>query len=107
MRSSDDLNSLWLKYVVAHQQVRGLDTNGRWDDAVALTTTKQAQGTTTTFGEFDEAVTQMRNTASQAAITKLGGIGGGTPWAIAIGLASLVAAWLVVRGFGQRIEEYR
>lgn len=105
--SSSRLERLWATYTAAHAQVRDLDGNGDWDGAVELATSEQKDGTTTTFAAFDTEVSSMRDTASTAAIDKLSGIGGGTPWAVVIGLASLVAAWLVVRGIGQRIEEYR
>ena len=45
---------------------------------------------------------QLSDTAS------LQGLGGSAPLiALVVALAALVASWLVVRGIGQRIEEYR
>ncbi len=53
-------------------------------------------------------MTEQRDAASTAAIEQLGDLGGGsTVWAVLIALLSLIASWLIVRGIGQRIKEYR
>jgi hypothetical protein len=53
-------------------------------------------------------VTSARDDASRVAIDRLDGLGGPAPlWAVVVALAALVSAWLVVRGIGQRIEEYK
>ena len=53
-------------------------------------------------------MTQRRDAASTDAIDQLGALGGGnTVWAVLIAIVSLIASWLIVRGIGQRIEEYR
>jgi hypothetical protein len=53
-------------------------------------------------------VTQARDSAGKAAVARLGELGRTAPIAaIGVALAALLAAWLVVRGIGQRIEEYR
>ena len=63
---------------------------------------------TATFNAFDQQVTQERDAASTKAIDQLGALGGGTTvWAVLIAILSLIASWLIVRGIGQRIKEYR
>ncbi len=50
----------------------------------------------------------QRDTASSDAVAQLTGLATSNPlYAIAIGIASLLAAWLIARGIGQRLEEYR
>ena len=53
-------------------------------------------------------MTQRRDAASTDAIDQLGALGSGnTVWAVLIAIVSLIASWLIVRGIGQRIKEYR
>ena len=102
------LSSLWTDYVTAHQKVRSLDDGGKWDDAVKLSTSTATGGAAKTFGDFDAAVTQARDDAARTTVSSLQGLGGSAPLiALVVALAALVASWLVVRGIGQRIEEYR
>ena len=102
------LTSMWGDYTAVHQQVRSLDDNGQWDKAVAMSTDPSAKGSDGTFTTFDTAVTQARDAAGKAAVERLDGLAGSAPIAaIGVALAALLAAWLVVRGIGQRIEEYR
>ena len=102
------LTALWNDYVASHQKVRSLDAGGRWDDAVKLSTSTAADGAARTFGDFDVAVTQARDDAAKTTVSSLEGLGGSAPLiAVIVALAALVASWLVVRGIGQRIEEYR
>ena len=75
---------------------------------MALSTSTGADGAATAFADFDTAATAQRDAASKSAGEDLAGLGGSAPfYAAALAIAALVAAWLVVRGFGQRIEEYR
>ncbi|WP_076260211.1 hypothetical protein [Intrasporangium flavum] len=98
----------WNAYRGVHTKVRSLDDNGQWDQAVALSTSIAADGAATAFTAFDNAAAAQRDKASQSAVANLEGLGGSAPYyAAALAIAALVAAWLVVRGFGQRIEEYR
>ncbi|GGM94975.1 hypothetical protein GCM10009721_21580 [Terrabacter tumescens] len=102
------LISLWGDYVASHQKVRSLDDGGRWDDAVKLSTSTATDGAAKTFGDFDVAVTKARDDAGKTTVTNLQGQGGSAPLlAVVVGLVALAASWLVVRGIGQRIEEYR
>ncbi len=98
----------WGDYKAVHEQVRGLDDNGQWDKAVAMSTDATAKGSDGTFTTFDTAVTQARDAAGTAAVERLDELAGTAPIAaLGVALAALLAAWLVVRGIGQRIEEYR
>jgi len=105
---SPGLASAWQKYALAHAEIRGVDNDGRWEQAVELATSTGAAGTTAPFRAFDQQVTEQRDAASRSAIEQLGSLGGGsTVWAVLVGLVSLIASWLIVRGVGQRIKEYR
>ncbi|GAA2490855.1 hypothetical protein [Terrabacter carboxydivorans] len=108
LESSARLTSLWGAYVDAHVKVRQLDDGGRWDEAVKLSTSGASAGAAKTFDDFDVAVTQARDDAAKATVTSLNGLGGSAPLiAVVVALAALVASWLITRGIGQRIEEYR
>lgn len=97
----------WSAYASVHQQIRELDNGGSWEQAVALATTAEA-GSGPRFEAFDTAVADARDEASAAAVERLSGLGALAPfYAVAIGAAALVASWLIVRGIGRRIEEYR
>ena len=102
------LTSGWNAYAQAHEQIRARDDGGQWEQAVELATTPEADGATATFNAFDQQVTEQRDAASTRAINQLGALGGGsTVWAVLIAIVSLIASWLIVRGIGQRIKEYR
>jgi hypothetical protein len=109
--ATDDRTSLrgaWELYATTHKQVRALDDGGSWDQAVALATSTKADGAATRFAAFDQGAAAARDTASTDAIDQLDGLGGWTPvYIVLVSLAALLAAWLVVRGFGRRIEEYK
>ncbi|GAA6527505.1 hypothetical protein [Intrasporangium sp. DVR] len=108
VNGSSALADAWAAYASAHEQIRSLDDSGRWDDAVDLATGRQGVGSTVTFTAFDDQVTAQRDTASRSAIGQLGSLGGGgTIWAALVALLSLLASWLIVRGVGERIKEYR
>lgn len=98
----------WQLYTTTHAEVRRLDDGGQWEQAVALATTSEAAGSGPRFEDFDTQAALARDEASAAAVDRLAGLGELAPfYAVAIGLAALVASWLVVRGIGRRIEEYR
>jgi hypothetical protein len=105
---SAELTRSWQAYVDAHVKVRSLDNGGRWDDAVKLSTSTAPGGAATTFDAFDVAVTQDRDQAATTTVATLKDLGGSAPLvAFIVALAALAASWLIVRGVGQRIEEYR
>ncbi|WP_347354000.1 hypothetical protein [Intrasporangium sp.] len=98
----------WRAYSDGHRQIRKLDDGGDWDRAVALATSTKASDPSARFARFDRDVTAARDEASQAAVQRIDGLGGAAPaYATGIALLSLVACWLVIRGMGKRIEEYR
>ncbi|MER7073273.1 hypothetical protein [Terrabacter sp. NPDC000476] len=102
------LTDLWTRYANVHAQVRRLDDNGSWDQAVTLSTSTGSDGAARAYAAFDDRVASDRDTARKAAVGTLEGTAGSAGvWAALVALAALVAAWLVVRGVGQRIEEYR
>ena len=103
-----NLDDMWTSYSDIHTQVRQLDDNGKWDEAVKLSTSTDDDGAAKAFNAFDVAVTQQRDEAGKSAVTTLGGLGGSAPFfALGVAAVALFAAWLIVRGIGQRIEEYR
>ncbi|MEW1954463.1 hypothetical protein [Terrabacter sp. NPDC080008] len=105
--ASSDLQQQWKAYTDAHVKVRSLDDSGRWDDAVKLSTST-TDGGAEAFTTFDDTVTQARDDARKDTVTTLQDVGGSaTLVAVLVGLAGLVASWLIVRGIGQRLEEYR
>lgn len=98
----------WQAYAKAHEQIRKLDDTGKWDEAVALATSSEPTAPSARFAQFDKDVTAARDTASQAAVERIDSLGGNAPAAaIGVGALSLIACWLVIRGMGKRIEEYR
>ena len=108
---NDGLNYLdaqWTAYTQSHAAIRKLDDGGNWDKAVAAATTSEPGSASAQFDAFDTSVTTARDEAAGSAVRQLQAVGGSAPWfALAIGLATLVACWLVIRGIGKRIEEYR
>ncbi|HET8593724.1 MAG TPA: hypothetical protein VFM07_00650, partial [Intrasporangium sp.] len=59
------------------------------------------------FAKFDQDVAAQRDAASHGAIERIDGLGGTAPaYAVGIGLLSLIACWLIIRGIGKRLEEY-
>ncbi len=102
------LDQLWKSYSATHKQVRSLDDGGKWDDAVKLSTSTASDGAAGTFQAFDTAASQARDQASTSAVDTLRGLGGTAGfYALGIAVVALLAAWLIVRGIGQRIEDYR
>ena len=102
------LDQLWKAYSDTHERVRTLDDGGKWDDAVKLSTSTAADGAAGAFGEFDAAASQARDEASTSAVDTLRGLGGSAGfYALGVAVVALLASWLIVRGIGQRIEDYR
>jgi hypothetical protein len=98
----------WQQYTAGHEEIRRLDEKGNWDSAVKLATSTEDGSPGLVFTDFDRKVTSARDTASAEAVKQIDGAGSNvTIFAIVIGLVSLVACWLVIRGMSKRIEEYR
>jgi CHASE3 domain sensor protein len=102
------LKAEWNDYVAAHGDIRKADDTGNWDAAVqaALATDeKSANAKFTTFTNDADKTLAKYGTDTQNSL--LGPVG----WVTVIGwlllALCLAAAVLVLRGMGQRIEEYR
>jgi CHASE3 domain sensor protein len=102
------LKAEWNDYVAAHGDIRKADDTGNWDAAVqaALATDeKSANAKFTTFTNDADKTLAKYGTDTQNSL--LGPVG----WVTVIGWLLLglcvAAAVLVLRGMGQRIEEYR
>lgn len=98
----------WQRYATGHKEIRGLDDKGSWDAAVKLATSTADGAPGTVFAQFDRQVTSARDAASADAVKQIDGAGSNvTTFAVVIGVMALIACWLVIRGMGKRIEEYR
>jgi hypothetical protein len=102
------LKAEWNDYVTAHKDIRANDEKGEWDAAVqaALATDeKSANAKFTTF--TNDADTTLAKYSADTQNSLLGPVG----WVTGLGwlllALCLAAAVLVLRGMGQRIEEYR
>jgi len=108
------LQTAWTAYAEAHKAIRGLDDGGNWDQAVAAalaTGTDPTTGKVTAnaaFTAFDAAASPKLDEYSKATSA---GLTGPVTLVTVLGWALLVlclgAAILMLRGMGQRIEEYR
>jgi CHASE3 domain sensor protein len=102
------LQTDWNAYVEAHKAIRDDDNNGRWDAAVqkALDTgPDSANAKFTTFTNNADATLGRYSANTQGSLL------GPVTWVTVLGWVLLVlcvgAAVLMLRGMGQRIEEYR
>jgi hypothetical protein len=107
VRDTTSADAAWARYEAVHREIVRLDTNGRWDDAVALATTTGDQGSTAAFETFDaqsrEAVTTSGLTTTDELRTGNTGILVLAALTLLVGLAAAgAAAW----GVGQRRKEY-
>lgn len=102
------LAELWAAYAETHAQVRALDDGGSWDDAVALATSRDGEGTNAAFAELDAASAARLDEASAETTSALRAASSGLAfWAWLGILAGLATAGLAWWGMAQRIEEYR
>lgn len=96
------------EWVAKHREIRALDDEGRWEDAVAAAT---ATGEGTASGAFDAFAEQARAdiAAAGAEVEDDLGAASGTSRAAAwvALLAGLVAALLAAAGINVRLKEYR
>ncbi len=101
------LQSGWSAYTEQHQEVVDLDTNGQWDEAVALATSTDPGSPSETFAAFDS---QLQDVVSSAGATTTSTLTDGNTLLLALaGLAALVgllAAGFAAGGIGQRLKEY-
>ena len=102
------LKGRWQAYIDAHKAIRTEDNNGNWDSAVqkALDTGPDSANAKFTAFTNDADATLARYSADTQ-----GSLLGPVTWVTVLGWVLLVlclgAAVLVLRGLGQRIEEYR
>ena len=102
------LKSEWDAYKAKHVEIRAADNGGLWDDAVALAL-KTGPGTanaafSTFTADADKSLTAYVNDTSISLLRPV-------TWVTILGWVLLAlcagAAVLMLRGMGQRIEEYR
>lgn len=104
----DRLQAEWNSYVKAHQLIRADDKAGNWDAAVqkALDTSPSSAN-----AQFTAFTTDADATLGRYQADTQGSLVGPVVWVTILGWLVLVmclaAAVLVLRGMGQRIEEYR
>lgn len=97
----------WQGYLDGHRRVVELDDRGRWDDAVALATSRAEDAPTMHFSGFDAGMEELvKAGAGRASETLLAG----RPWfdvmAVVTVLGGLAAAALAWRGVSARLMEY-
>lgn len=101
-----EIQRLWTEYATTHRQVRSVDDEGKWDDAVRLATTPY-EGATAAFDAFDDATSAQRQTlASSSQVSLKSAATGHVAASIVVAAVTLVAAALCVTGFASRIQEY-
>ena len=96
-------------YEGAHREMRALDDNGNWDEAVAMVVGEPTPSTLTVAAQaaVDRSATDIDRDAS-AARTDLGESQSSLDWSRwLVALGGLVAAGLVVTGYSARLAEYR
>jgi protein-S-isoprenylcysteine O-methyltransferase Ste14 len=102
------LNSEWSTYLKAHQAIRDDDNGGNWDAAVLKAL---AEGPTTANGTFTTFTSDADKTLNRYSADTQSSLVGPVLWVNIVGwlllVLCLLAALLVLRGMGQRIEEYR
>jgi hypothetical protein len=107
-RTRDTLQTAWTAYADAHKAIRGLDDGGNWEQAVAAALATSTGTANAAFTAFDAAAAPKLDEYSKATSA---GLTGPVTLVTVLGWALLVlclgAAILMLRGMGQRIEEYR
>jgi hypothetical protein len=99
-------------YRAAHEEIRKLDNQGNWDEAVAMSLGKSisANGTNAAeaFDQFDRQVGQVATDESASASLRLRNAESPlNSLRNIVFVAGLVVAALAALGFGQRLKEYR
>ncbi len=107
VRNTTSADAAWARYEAVHREIVRLDTNGRWDDAVALATTTGDQGSTAAFETFDA---QSREAVANSGLTTTDELRTGNTGILVLAaltlLVSLAAAGAAAWGVGQRRKEY-
>lgn len=106
------LQTAYIGYRSAHQEIRTLDDGGNWDAAVAVSLGEQPTTTgvnaVTAFDDFDRAVGAIVKAKGDVASARLGDAA--SPLRTlrnVVALAGLAMAVLAAWGCGQRLKEYR
>jgi hypothetical protein len=104
----DSLQATWNSYVTGHKAIRDLDNAGNWDGAVQKALDTAPGSANAAFAAFDS---QTSSRLEQYRTDTSNGLVGPVTWVTILGWVLLVlcagAAVLMLRGMGQRIEEYR
>ena len=100
----EQLSALFDEYDTLHQRLRQLDDSGDWEKARDQLLSESASA----FDTFSTGVEQVVQGHSTAAEKDLDDAGSGLGTArVVLVIGALLAAGLVVVGFGQRLREYR
>jgi hypothetical protein len=110
--AGNEIQSAYVAYITAHQEIRALDDAGAWDDAVQVSLgikqTPKGTNSVDQFNAFDQALTEIIASQRRDVETRLGSaIDPLRVWTFMVLLAALIAAVLVAVGYGQRLREYR
>ena len=105
---SDNIRQAASTWYEAHRELRKLDDNGQYTDAVASATGKNPEGSGVAFERLD-AVLGQRIDAERTAFTDAAGSASGAVTGLTTGpaLLALIAAGAAVAGIGRRVGEYR
>ena len=104
----DTLRTSWTKYTGTHRQIRELDDDGRWDDAVALATGTGAEQANGRFAVVDAGLAEELQTSGAETGNALAGrLPGLVTAAVLSLLAGIAVALLGRRGIATRLREYR
>jgi hypothetical protein len=95
-------------YRTVHDQIRTLDGDGKWDEAVAMATGSGDGGANAAFTEFDKRSGDQLSASAGDIDDGLGGMGTGLNvvalLVLASGVVAAAAAWW---GFSIRLDDYR
>jgi hypothetical protein len=99
-------------YAAAHSELRAVDDGGEWDQAVGLSlgeeSTAGGVNTVAQFAAFDRAVSDVVSRERGSAVSQLDAAADPLrALRVVVFLVGIVAAALVVIGYGQRLKEYR
>lgn len=104
----DASSSLLAQWVVAHQGIRALDDEGRWEEAVAAATATGEDTAAAAFDAFAQQAHDDIDAAGQEVDDRLGSASGTSTAAAWIALVTgLLAAVLAATGVNVRLKEYR
>jgi hypothetical protein len=105
--ASNQTLSFWNDYVDAHAQVRNLDDNATWDDAVEFATGDEPGSPTALLDAVDVSAAAIAKEQGEEAAAGFRS-GGATSLMLIVltGVGALLAAYAASRGIGTRRKEY-